>query len=340
MRSVITPVMRCLPLLFLLLPVVARARVKADTLQTNQGVEIFIKNNRAFRLKMIIEAHLFDGESSLSDFGRIGTGVSADYIFRRFLSVHGSYSGGYFSVLKNNAKQQSFTENRLKGFSVGEAGIRLHVLDGKGWARRKMMLQSFKEPDEHGRERTIVRSVKARFPCRRIVALRGGVYYSTSPFGANVNTDLSKLIESNSPVGSVTATDGTVFTGDYYSNTTTTGIYAGLTKIVNMKFMASSTIEWLEGESKLTALFKENYIDVIFANTTIDPFMIKGKQFPIDVNAKGSVSLNNIGWRVGGRVIATEKPVTTSATYEMGVRPGLATRGAYVRIGINITYQK
>lgn len=322
----------------LLLPVMAFA--KADTLQTNQGVEIFIKNNRAFRLKMIIEAHLFDGESSLTDYGRIGTGANADYIFRRFVSLHAGYSGGYFSMLQSQAKQQTFTQNRLKSFSVGEAGIRLHVLDGKGWSRRKMILQTFKEPDEHGRERTIVRSVKAKFPCRRIVALRGGVYYSTSPLGANANADIAKLIEKPDIKGSVLTTDGTVFTGDYYTNTTTTGIYAGITKIVNMRFMASSTIEWLEGESKLTALFKENYIDVILANTTIDPFVVGGKQYPIVTNAPGGFTMANIGWRIGGRLIATERPVTTSATYEIGSRPGIAQRGAYVRIGVNITYQK
>lgn len=328
---------KCLPLLFLSLPKVAMA--ERDTITTRQGVEVFIKNNQSRKLKLIVEGHLADLESNMSDYARVGTGVNADFIFRRFLSVHAGYSGTYFSWLQKQAKDLSYTQNRLRSFSVADAGVRLHILDGKGWAKRKITLQSFKELNEKGMPRTTVRFLKAKYPCRRIVALRGGLYVSNAPISANVNADITKILEPENK-GSVTATDGTVLTGDYYTNTYTTGVYAGITKIINMKFRSSSTIEWLEGESRLTALFKENYIDVIFATTTVDPFMVSGKEYVPAMDVAGGLSLSNIGWRIGGRLLNTQGTVNTGVNYEVGSRPGVADKGYYIHIGVTIAYMK
>lgn len=323
--------------ILMLLPTLAIAR--KDTIRTNQGVEIFVKSNQSKKLHLIVDAHLADIESSASDFMRLGGGIGADYIWRRFVSVHGSYKWTYFSLMQQQTKEENFTENKLKGFSVGSAGVRLHILDGKGWSRRKITLQSFRELNEKGMPRTTVRYLVAKYPCRRIVALRGGVYYSNAPINANLNADVTKILETDVK-GSVLATDGTKFTGAYHTNMYTTGLYAGITKIINMKMRTSSTIEWLEGESILTALFRENYIDVIFANTTIDPFVVKGKAYEVATNVPGGFSISNIGWRVGGRLISTDKLINAGASYEIGSRPGLAQRGAYVHIGVTLALMK
>jgi hypothetical protein len=320
--------------LSVLFPSLAAAR--GDTIHTRQGVEVFVKHNQSRKLKIIAEAHAIDIEASASDYLRLGSGANGDYIFRKYFSVNAGYKGSFFSFLKQNARDKSYTENNLNSFSVGNAGIRLHILDGKGWVRRRMTLQSFKERDAKGNRRTIVRSLVAKYPCRRIFALRGGVYYSTGPISANMTASIFEP----SAKGSVQTADGNVFKGDYYTNTTTSGFYVGLTQITNMKMWTSNTIEWLEGASKLTAIFKETYADIIVTNTTIDPLVVAGKQHEITPNAPGSFGLSNIGWRIGGRLISTRKLINMGTSYEIGSRPGLYQRGAYLSLGITVAMMK
>jgi len=320
--------------MLLLLPLMAAARSPRDTIRSKQGVEIFVKNDQSRKLKLIIEAHFLDAEASAADYARVGTGINADYIFKKYFSLNVGAKGTYFSVLQADARAKSYTDNKLNPFAVASGGVRLHIVDGKGWEHRKMHLESFKELDAKGRPKTTVRFMHAKFPCRRIWALRGGYYYSMAPISANHNGDILNPLAN----GSVKTTDGTVFTGSYYTNTTTMGYYAGLTKITHMKMKTSSTINWLEGSSRQTALFKEVYADVLFTNTTIDPFVVKGKEYDITPNAAGSFKLSDIGWRVGGRIVSTRKRTNLGTSYEIGSRPGLASRGAYLAIGISLAF--
>lgn len=323
-----------LTVLLLLLPLLAVAR--RDTIRTAQGVDVYVKQNQSHKLKLIVEAHAVDIEAGLADYMRLGTGVNADYLFPRFLSVHGTFKGTYYSMLQQSASANSATDNDLNGFMVGSGGVRLHVLDGKGWSWRKITLQSFQERNDNGTTRTTVRFLRAKYPCRRIVALRGGGYYSTAPISANMTAG---ILEPEAK-GSVKTADGTVFTGDYYTNARTAGFYAGITKIINMKMRTSNNIEVYESESKLTAFFRETYLDVIFANTTIDPFSVGGKQYPITPGASGSFNVADIGWRCGGRLIATRKLINMGANYEIGSRPGIYRRGAHVSVGLTIALMK
>ncbi len=334
MYSILPQLRRCLPVLLLMCPMIAAAR--ADTIRTRQGVEVFVKNNQSRKLKIIAEVHALDIETGLSDYLRVGAGFNADYIFPRFFSVYAGYKGTYYSFLKQMSRDKSYSENALQSFSVGNGGVRLHILDGKGWSRRKMTLQSFKERDSKGGQRTIVRSLVARYPCRRIFALRGGLYYSNAPISANMTADILKP----GSKGSVTTADGTVFTSDYYTSTTTSGVYAGLTQITNMKMRTSNTIEWFEGDSRLTAIFKETYADIIFTNTTIDPFVVAGKKYEVTPNTPGSFGIANIGWRIGGRLISTRKLINMGTSYEIGSRPGIYQRGAYFHLGITVAMMK
>ncbi len=322
--------------LLLLASAGASAKAKRDTIITKQGVEIFVSKDQSKKLKLIAELHLLDVETGASDYVRMGTGANADYIFRRYFSVNAGFKGTYYSFLQQTESGKSYSDTKLNPFATGNAGIRLHILDGKGWEKRKMVLDAFKELDSKGMRRTTMRFTKAKFPCRRIFAVRGGLYYSNAPVSVNHNADVLKP----QAKGSVQTADGTVFTGDYYTNTRTMGYYAGLTRITHMKMRTSSTINWLEGDSKQTAIFKEVYADVLFANTTIDPLLVKGTEYAITPNTPGSFSLNDIGWRMGGRLIATRKRVNMGTSYEIGNRPGLKGRGAYLSIGITLAYVK
>ncbi len=325
-----------LPALLLLLPATVWGKAKKDTIMTKQGVEIFVKSDQSKKLKIIAELHLLDAEAGASDFARIGAGFNADYIHRKYFSVNASYKTTFYSFLQQSEATKSYSDTKLNPFSVGSAGVRLHIMDGKGWEKRKMTLDAFKEVDNKGQRRTTMRFTKARFPCRRIFALRGGGYYSTAPISTNMTADIFKPQQK----GSLTTTDGTVFGNDYYTNTRTMGFYGGLTRLTHMKMKTTSTINWFEGEAKQTAIFKEVYADVIFANTTIDPLLVNGKEYAITPNAPGSFSLSDIGWRIGGRLISTRKRVNMGTSYELGSRPGLKQRGAYLAIGITLAWVK
>ncbi len=316
------------------LPFFTTSKAKRDTITTRQGVEVFIKNDKSKKLSLIAEVHIIDAEASLADYARVGTGANVDYYFKKYLSLNAGFKGTYFSYLATLANKTDHSENTLTPFSVGGAGLRIHLWDGKGWEWRKMLLESFKELDSKGMPRTTVRTLRAKFPCRRIMALRGGAYFSTAPVTANHNASIAQPVGK----GSVRTANGAVFTGDYYTNTTTTGFYAGLTRITHMKFKSTNTMSWMEGNEKQTAIFKEVYADVIMANTTIDPFKVKGIDYPVEPNAKESFAINNIGWRVGGRLVATKKKINLGTSYEIGMRPGLKSRAAYLCIGINVAY--
>lgn len=325
---------RCAQLALMLLPLCVAAKPKRDTITTRQGVEVFIKNDKSKRLSVIAELHVIDAEASLADYARIGTGANADFYFPRFVSFNAGAKGTYFSYLASLSRKSSFSQNDLNPFSVANAGIRLHLWDGKGWEMRKMLLESFKEVDGKGMPRRTVRTLRAKFPCRRIMAIRGGVYYSIAPITANHNARIMQPVSK----GSVRTANNTVLTGDYYTNTTTNGFYAGLTRITHMKFKSTNTMNWMEGNAKQTAIFKEVYADVIFAGTTIDPFQVKGVKFDVEPNAKESFSISDIGWRVGGRLVSTRRKINLGTSYEIGMRPGLQSRAAYLSLGINIAY--
>jgi hypothetical protein len=316
------------------MPMAVAAKPKRDTISTNQGVEVFIKNDKSKKLSLIAELHVVDAEASLADYARIGTGANIDYYFKKYLSLNAGFKGTYFSYLSTLASKTDYSENTITPFSVGGAGIRIHFWDGKGWEKRKMLLESFKEVDGKGMPRTTVRTLRAKFPCRRIMAVRGGAYFSTAPVTANHNASVTQPAGK----GTVRTVNGTKFTGDYYTNSTTTGFYAGVTRVTHMKFKSTNTISWMEGAEKQTAIFKEVYADVIVANTTIDPFKVKGMEYPIEPNGKESFTVNNIGWRVGGRLVSTRKKINLGTSYEIGMRPGLKSRAAYLSIGINIAY--
>jgi len=316
------------------LPMLVAAKPKRDTISTNQGVEVFIKNDKSKKLSLIAELHVVDIEASLADYARVGTGANIDYYFKKYLSLNAGYKSTYFSYLSTLAGKTDYSQNLLNPFSVGNAGIRIHLWDGKGWEMRKMLLEAFKETDSKGNPRTTVRTLRAKFPCRRIMALRGGGYYSTAPITTNHNAAITDPVGK----GSVRTNNGALLTADYYTNMTSTGFYAGLTRVTHMKFKSTNTINWEEGAEKQTAIFKEVYADVIFANTTIDPFRVKGVDYPVTPNAKESFAVNNIGWRVGGRLVSTKKKINLGTSYEIGMRPGLKSRAAYLSIGINIAY--
>ncbi len=313
------------------------AKERQDTITTAQGVDVYVKANYSNYLRFIGEVRIAEVESGLSDYVRVGGGVRLEYLFSRFVSFDAGYKGTYFSIMQRDAKDQGLSENSLKGFSDASGGIRLHVMDGKGWAKRKIQLRAFDEILENGMKHTTVQSLNAKFPCRRIWLLRGGVYYTNAPVSANLNGKLEDVIKPDAS-GTLTAADGTEFTGLYHTNSYTKGFYVGVGRIINMFIYTSNNIGVYESDEKLTSIFKETYFDVIFASTTFDPLVVRGKEYEIRPNTPGSFRVSDMGWRFGTRLLSTKNWLDTGVSAEVGNRPGIFQRGMYVSVGISIGY--
>jgi len=314
----------------------AMVMAKNDTIRTKDGVDVYVKKNQANKLKFIGEASLLDVECGATDPLRIGAGVSADYLLPKVLSVNVSVKGAYYSLLEQIAEKKSKTDNNLNIPIVANAGIRLHIYDGKGKHWHKIYIQKHVGMNNDGTTRTTVRFLKAKYPCRLIYAARGGVYFSTSAVMSNMNKDIWKPEDK----GSVRTTDGTVFGMDHYTNSGATGFYVGLSRIINMRFLTSSNIEIDESERKLTSFFKETYLDILIANTTFDPFQRGGIDYQIVANADGSFSTNNVGWRLGSRLVNTKKKNGLGTYAEIGMRPGVFGRGMYASLGLSMAFTR
>jgi hypothetical protein len=330
---------RCLPVGLLMLPILVYGKgtkEKVDTLFTSDGVDVYVRQNKAFDLRVIAEAHVVDAEVAPIDPLRLSTGLNADYFFRRFVSLNARIKGTYYGLQQQYGRENNLSENKMLPFIVGDAGVRFHFLDRGGWVKRKVTLGRYEELNADGSPHTTVRYIRMPFPCRRVTAARGGYYYSNNPVSADMNGD---LLEADKK-GSVRTADGTILIGNYFTNNYNSGYYLGLSRITHMNIMVSSNIDTFEGGGKHVAFYREVYADIIVAGSHFDPFVVDGMSHALKPNDDGSFSVSKIGWRVGGRVMAARQSAAVGAHYEFGNRPGLYPRSYYVSAGITFAYIK
>jgi hypothetical protein len=322
-----------LAVLMLAIPCRSLARRSGDgdsSITAFNGAVINVLDNHPYRMKVIAQAQLFNLECSTGDVFRVGAGLTGDYYLPKWASFHAEYIGTYFNIQKMNAATLNKGDNLLKGFSLFEIGGRFHILDRKGHARHKLILSQQTEY-VFGGTVTTTHYLKARFPCRRIFAVRGGLYRTSAP----VCTDMNKTELAAGDNGAVKAKDGTVFSDVYYTNDHTTGIYLGLCDLFNMSVRTS-----FDGGTYNTSLLREIYADVLLAGTTFDPFVVKGKSYELDANTAGSFQTSGIGWRLGKKMIMTRKALNMGFSFEMGNRPGVAGRGLYFGCGMSLAFAK
>jgi hypothetical protein len=311
------------------------AQGAGDTITAFNGAKIYVQQEQSKNLKLIAQALLFNLECSTGDAFRVGAGIEGDYILPKWASVHGAYIGSYFNLQKFNAKTLNKSGNDLTGFSVLEIGGRFHLLDRKGRARHKLILSQHVDY-VYGGTVTTTHYIKAKFPCRRILAVRGGLYRSS----AAVNTDMNKTELAVSNYGAVQAKDGTVFSDVYYTNAHTTGLYLGLSDIINLSVRTTNNVSGYSGTRYFTSFFREAYFDILMASTSFDPFMAAGKSYDIEPNTKGSFQTNGLGWRLGKKIVFTRKSVNVGYSFEIGNRPGVQGRGLFFGTGVTLAYAK
>jgi len=177
----------------------------------------------------------------------------------------------------------------------------------------------------------------AKLPARRIVALRGGLYHTTSI----VSTDMNKSEFAVSNYGAVKTKDGSVFSNAYFTNAHTVGVYVGLSEIFNMWVKIKPlNAEEFSGHTYLNGVFKETYADLLLASTSFDPFIAGGKSYDIEPNATGSFQTSKIGWRLGKKIIYTRKTLNMGFSFEIGDRPGVQGKGLYFGTGMSLAFVK
>lgn len=306
----------------------ARVIKKGDTIIAFNGSPINVLDVSSYSLKLIAQAQLFNLECSMGDAFRIGAGLTGDFYLPKFASIHAEYIHSYFNLQQFDAASLNNSENTVKGFTLLELGGRFHLLDHNATARHKLIL-SQQTDYTYGGTITTTRYLKARFPCRRILALRGGLYRTTAP----ISTDMNKPEQTIKDYGAVTTKDGSLFTNVYFTNAYTTGFYLGLCDLFNMSVRTA-----VDGSTYNTSLLREVYADVLMASTSVDPFSVAGKTYEIEPNTKGSFQTSPIGWRVGKKMIFTRRTINLGFSMELGNRPGIAGRGLYFSSGFSMAF--
>jgi hypothetical protein len=306
------------------------AKAAGDTIRAFNGAIITVREESSSKMKLIAQALPFNLECSTGDAFRIGVGLTGDYYLPKWASFHTEYINSYFNIQKFDAKTLSKSENSLKGFSLFELGGRFHILDRKAKARHKLILSQHTDY-VYGGTVTTTHYLKAKFPCRRILALRGGLYHTTAP----VSTDMNAKELASGTYGAVKTKDGTVFSNIYFTNDHTTGVYVGLSDVINMSVRTA-----FNGGNYYTSFLKEIYFDALIAATSFDPFLVSGKLYEIEPNTTGSFQTSKIGWRLGKKMIFTRKTLNMGFSFEMGQRPGLAGKGSYFGCGWSMALVK
>lgn len=306
-----------------------------DTITTRGGVKLAILQERSTEMKVIAQALLFNLECSTGDAFRVGAGLEGDYFLPKLASVHGTYINTYFNLQKMSAGSDNKSLNGIKGFSLLEVGGRFHLLDRQRRARHKIVLSS-STSYSLGQTETTEHYLKAKLPCRRILAVRGGFYRSSAPVSTNMNKDELSVGE----FGGVRTKDGAVFANTYFTNSYTTGFYVGLSDIMNMSVRTRNNVLDYSGYTYFSSLFREVYADVILASTSFDPFLTTGQSHEIEADAAGSFHTSKIGWRVGKKIIFTRKTLNMGFSFELGNRPGVAGRGLFFGTGVSLAFVK
>ena len=258
---------------------------------------------------------------------KLSAGIEGDVYLPKLVSLHGQYIKTYISLPGKEVK--------LKNSSLFELGGRFHLLDLHARKKQKITLGHTSDYSYSGSS-SIEHYIKAKLPCRRILAARGGLYHLTSI----ASTDMNKNELKDHDYGAVKTKDGTILSNEYLTNSYSTGIYAGLADIFNMWVRTKNNCEGYSDNTYLNGVYKETFFDILMASTSFDPFQANGHSYPIEPDVPGSFQTTKLGWRLGKKVVYTRKTFNIGFSFEIGNKPGVAGSGYYFGSGITLAFVK
>ncbi len=304
-----------LKLVFAALGILLWQNLKAQT------EEIYFKKSEPERVKLIIQAKLFDLECSALDPMRIGVGLAGDYMMSSLLSFHADMNTSLFQVSTSSAQIFNTNLNPIAEYTKAEGCVRLQLMDKIGTQKIKI----YQSSEVHGDIRT-THYLEIPYPARKIFGLRGGLYTSVEP----VNTDENLLNSPSKDKKEVQSTHGKLWGSagvPVYTNMNIFGFYGGLSfiSIVNATYSYSEDGSY----GRLKRWFRETYLDVMYAPAvSFGDIKTSGGTSKIVGNDPGSFKISNLGGRIGQTII-TPKNFGTAFSIEAGYRPGIMGTGYY-----------
>ncbi len=298
-----------------------------DTLLSTTGVSIYVLRERSSGLKIITQFLPFNNECSTGDPFKISAGVEADVYLPKLISFHGQYIKSYINL-------QNKSDN-LNGASQFELGGRFHLLDLHARKKQKIILGRTTNYSYGGSVST-EHYIKARLPCRRILAARGGLYHLTTIVSTDMNSNELKVHE----YGAVKTKDGTILSNEYFTNAYTNGVYIGLADIFNMWVRTKNNLPAYAGNTYLNGVYKETFFDIIMAATSFDPFQSNGHSYQVEPDVPGSFQTTKLGWRLGKKIVYTRKRINMGFSFEIGNKPGVNGSGYYFGSGMTMAFVK
>lgn len=293
-----------------------------------QDVTYSFKRNEPQRVKLLIQAKIFDLDCSVADPFRVGVGLQADYFMPKALSLHAAYNKALFGIVNFNASTLNANKAELSKYNNYEAGLRLYLRDKMSTKKLRIVVSS-----EYVGYNTIRESsVEMNFPCRKIFAFRGGLYGGVTPVNSSWN-------KSNSPFDSkpgVQTTDGKTFGDYYYTNMQSFGFYGGLSLIAIIN--ADYDMSGARSGSYIKRFFRETYLDLLYEpSQKFDPIFTDGQMHPLEANTAGSFKTTKLGFRLGTSVL---KPKNGGMAFglELGSRPGVSGVGLYFASRVAIVF--
>ena len=312
---------------------------RGDTLTSKRGTKILIKDEKSYQMKMILQAKFLSDELGSGDITRASWGLEGDYFLPKLLSVHADMVRSYFSTKMTDATMLNEGKNKVSNFSEFEIGGRFHLIDKKALKRAKTKLSHHGSTMDHYYAGNAIPEnyLISKLPARRILAVRGGIYRATTIAVADMNSSELKVGDK----GAVKTADGTILAGDFYTNAHTTGVYVGLSEIYNMWVRLSPlNAEEFSNRTYRNGMFREVFLDVLFAGTSFDPFSTATGSHSIEANKTGSFQTSPIGARLGKKFAINRKTVNIGGSFEIGDRPGLIGKGYYFSCGLTVAFVK
>jgi len=255
----------------------------------------------------------------------VGFGLEAQYLWEdkaQFRAIGRTTYARPFDMERNLAEKNSIQENVAQSFRFFEIGGTYHIKDEESDTETKMILLRRKEDPDKLRVK-VPEQIKVPSKKRTIYGARlGGMSYVTA-------TDLDRVLEDNNMEIPAIGDSSMVITGSesLFTNVTMYGIYLGgqYTKIKNFAVKPDRTYGTLVNDLIFTA-----YADIIYApSVQLENILIDGFEYSLD-----DVGTHSIGFRAGmeGKF---NREWSWAYNAELGLRPGLQSRGFYVLIRLS-----
>jgi hypothetical protein len=255
----------------------------------------------------------------------VGFGLEAQYYLKdkAHFRAHGRKAYARpFDMERNIAEKNNIQQNTPEVFRFYELGGTYHIKDEESDTESKMILLRSKED---------LKKLKAKVPEQIIIPSKKRTIYGARLGGMSyvTATDLDRVLTNENIMLPAVGDTALSIGGDQslFTNVTMYGIYLGgqYTKIKNFAVKPDRTYGNLVNDLMFTA-----YLDIIYApSVQLENILLDGVEYSLD-----EVGTTSVGFRAGmeGKF---NREWSWAYNAELGLRPGLKSRGFYALIKLS-----